>query len=79
MFHLYMGQEVLSAEEMVAYNIGFDLLKYDCTLELKPDQGSSIRSDPQPSPSVRRNRQKTNDRPRSLQSQGNQSEVLDLN
>ena len=26
-FHLYMGQEVLSAEEIVAYDIGLDLLK----------------------------------------------------
>ena len=53
MFHLYMGQEVLSAEEMVAYDIGLDLLKYDCTPE--PDQGSPARSDPQSTPSVRRN------------------------
>ena len=56
MFHLYMGQEVLSAEEVVAYDIGLDLLKYDCTPESKPDQGSLQRLDPQPSPSIQRNR-----------------------
>ena len=27
MFHLYLGQEVLSTEEMVAYDIGLDMLK----------------------------------------------------
>ena len=54
MFHLYMGQEVLSAEEMVAYDIGLDQLKYDCIPkpESELDQGSPTRSDPQPSPSV---------------------------
>ena len=52
MFHFYMGQEVLSVEEMVAYAIGLDLLKYDCTLEPELDRGSSARSDPQPNPSV---------------------------
>ena len=48
LFHHYMGQEVLSTEEIVAYNIGLDLLKYNCTPELDPDQdqGSSTRSDP---------------------------------
>ena len=80
MFHLYMGQEVLSAEKMVAYNIGLDLLKYDYTPELEPepDQGSLARSDPQPSPSVRRNRRKKSDLPESSQSRGNLSEMLDL-
>ena len=33
LFHLYIGQEVLNGEEMVAYEIGLDLLKYDCTPE----------------------------------------------
>ena len=33
LFHLYMGQEVLNGEEMVAYDIGLDLLKYNCTPE----------------------------------------------
>ena len=70
MFHLYMGQEVLSAEEIVAYDIRLDLLKYDCTPkpELEPDQGSPTRSDPQPSPSIQRNRRKKSDGPGSLQS-----------
>ena len=38
LFHLYMGQEVLNGEEMVAYEIGLDLLKYNCTLESDPNQ-----------------------------------------
>ena len=48
LFHLYMGQEVLSREEMIAYDIGLDLLKYDYTPEPDPDQdqGSPTRSDP---------------------------------
>ena len=42
LFHLYMRQEALSGEEMVAYDIGLNLLKYDCTpeLDLDQDQGS---------------------------------------
>ena len=38
LFHLYMGLEVLNGEEMVAYEIGLDLLKYNCTSEPDPDQ-----------------------------------------
>ena len=51
LFHLYAGQELLNGEEMVAYEIGQDLLKYDCTPEPDPDQGqdSPTRSDPTPS------------------------------
>ena len=65
LFHLYMGQEVLNGEEMVAYEIGLDLLKYDCTLEPNPDQGqdSPTRSDPTPSPSAKHNKRKKGDRP----------------
>ena len=37
LFHLYMGQEALNGEEMVAYEIRLDLLKYDCTPESDPD------------------------------------------
>ena len=50
LFHLYMEQELLNGEEMVAYEIGLDLLKYDCTPEPDPDQGqdSPIGSDAQP-------------------------------
>ena len=57
LFHLYMGQEVVNREEMVAYDIGLDLLKYDCTSEPDPDQdqGSPTRLDPERSPSIRRN------------------------
>ena len=70
MFHVYMGHEVLSAEEMVAYDIGLDLLKYDCTLESEPEpnQGSSAWSDLQPSPSVQCNRRKRSNWPGSSQS-----------
>ena len=39
LFHLYMGQELLNGEEMVAYEIGLDLLKYNCTSDPDPDQG----------------------------------------
>ena len=39
LFHLYRGQELLNGEEMVAYEIGLDLLKYDCTPEPDPDHG----------------------------------------
>ena len=56
LFHLYMEQEVLNEEEMVAYEIGLDLLKYDCTPEPDPNQGqdSPTRSDSAPSPSAKR-------------------------
>ena len=69
LFHLYMGQEVLNGEEMVAYEIGLDLLKYDCTPEPDPDQdqGSPTRSDPTPSPSAKHNKQKKGDQPGSSQ------------
>ena len=65
-------------EEIVAYDIELDLLKYDCILELELDQGSPARSDPQPSPSVRWNRLKKSNRPGSSQSRGNLSKTLDL-
>ena len=39
LFHLYVEQELLNGEEMVAYEIGRDLLKYDCTSDPDPDQG----------------------------------------
>ena len=73
LFHLYMGQELLNGEEMVAYEIGLDLLKCNCTPEPDPDQDrdSSTRSNPAPSPSVKHNKQKKGDQPRSLQNQGN--------
>ena len=80
LFHLYMEQEVLSAKEIVAYDIVLDLLKYNCNLEPDPDQDqdSPTRLDPQPSPSVRHNRQKKSDRPGSAQSRGNRSEAPEL-
>ena len=62
----------------MAYDIGLDLLKYDCTPESEPNQGSPTKSDPHPNPFVRRNRRKTSDRPGLLQSLGNRGEVLDL-
>ena len=63
LFHLYMGQEVLNGKKMVAYEIGLDLLKYNCTPELDPDQyqDSPTRSDPALSPSVQHNRKKKSD------------------
>ena len=68
MFHLYMGQEVLNGKEMVAYEIGLDLLKYDCTPEPDPDQDqdSPTRSDSAPSPSAKHNKRKKGDRPGSF-------------
>ena len=80
LFHLYMGQEVLNGEEMVAYETGLDLLKYTCTLESDPDQdwNSPRRSDPAPSPSVRHNREKKSDRPGSSQSRENWNEAREL-
>ena len=60
LFHLYRGQELLSREEMVAYEIGLDLLKYGCTLEPDPDQGQDAPtgSDPTPGPSTKHNKRK---------------------
>ena len=80
LFHLYMGQELLNGEEMVAYEISLDLLKYDCTPDLDPDQGqdSPTRSDPTPSPSAKRNKRKKEDRPGSSQDRGNRNKGKDL-
>ena len=80
LFHLYMGQEVLNEEEIVAYDIELDLLKYDCTPEPDPDQdqGSPIRSDPEHSPSVRRIRRKKSDRLGLSQSRRNRNEAVEL-
>ena len=77
LFHLYMGQEVLNGEEMVAYEIGLDLLKYDCTPEPDPDQNqdSLTRSDPAPSTSAKYNKQKKGDRPGSSQNRGDQNKT----
>ena len=75
LFHLYKGQELLNGEEMVAYKIGLDLLKYDCTPDPDPDQGqdSPTRSDPTPSPSAKHNKWKKEDRPGSSQDRGNRN------
>ena len=80
LFHLYMGQELLNGEEMVAYEIGLDLLKYDCTLEPDPDHGqdSPTRSDPTPSPSAKHNKRKKEDRPGSSQDCRNRNKGKDL-
>ena len=37
-FHLYKKQPVLLPEEVVIYNIGCNLIKYDCTLDWEPEQ-----------------------------------------
>ena len=75
LFHLYKGQELLNGEEMVAYEIGLDLFKYDCTPDPDPDQGqnSPTRSDLTPSPSAKHNKRKKEDRPGSSQDRGNQN------
>ena len=75
-----LGQELLSGEEMVAYEIGLDLLKYGCTPEPDPDQGqdSPTGSDPIPSPSAKHNKQKKGERLDSSQDRGNQSKRKDL-
>ena len=80
LFHLYRGQELLNGEEMVAYEISLDLLKYDCTPEPGPDQGqdSPTRSDPTPSPSAKHNKWKKGDRPGSFQDRGNRNPAKDL-
>ena len=80
LFHLYWGQELLSGEEMVAYEIGLDLLKYGCTPEPDPDQGqdSPTRSDPTPSPSAKHNKRKKGDRPGSSQDRGIRSKTKEL-
>ena len=48
LFHLYMGQELLNGEEMVANEIGLDLFKYNCTSESRPRLPDKIGSDTQP-------------------------------
>ena len=80
LFHLYMGQEVLNGEEMMAYNISLDLLKYNCTPEPDPDQDrdSPTWSDSAPNPSVRPNQWRKSDRPRSSQNRGNWNEAMEL-
>ena len=80
LFHLYMGQELLNGEEMVAYEIRLDLLKYNCTPEPDPDQGedSSTRSDPTPSPSTKHNKRKKEDRPGSSQDRRKRNKGKDL-
>ena len=80
LFHLYMGQEVLNGEEMVAYEIGLDLLKYNCTPEpdLDQDQDSPTRLDPAPSTSAKHNKRKKGDRPRSSQNRGDRNKAKEL-
>ena len=80
LFHLYMGQELFNGEEMVAYEIGLDLLKYDCTPDPDLDQGqdSPSRSDPTPSPSAKHNKRKKEDRPGSSKDRGNRNKTKDL-
>ena len=80
LFHLYKGHELLNGEEMVAYEIGLDLLKYNCTPDPDPDQGqdSPTRSDPIPSPSAKQYKWKKEDRPGSSQDRGNRKKPKDL-
>ena len=80
LFYLYMGQELLNGEEMVAYKIGLDLLKYNCTPEPDPDHGqdSPTRLDPTPSPSAKYNKRKKEDRPGSSQGLRNRNKTKEL-
>ena len=73
LFYLYKGQELLNGKEMVAYEIGLDLLKYDCTPDPNLDQGqdSPMRSDRTPSPFAKHNKRKKEDQPGSSQDRGN--------
>ena len=79
LFYLYVVQEVLLLEEMVAYDIGMDLLKYDCTLEPDPDRYTPLRSDPWPSPITQRSNRKPSDQPESSQSRDIRDEEIGLN
>ena len=65
---------------MVAYEIGLDLLKYNCTPESDPDQDrdSPTRSDPAPSTSAKHNKRKKGDQPGSSQNWGNRNEAKEL-
>ena len=65
---------------MVAYEIGLDLLKYNCTSEPDPDQDwdSPTRSDPAPSTSAKHNKRKKGDRPGSSQNRQNRNEAKQL-
>ena len=78
LFHLYKGQELLSGEEMVAYEIGLDLLKYGCTPDLDQGQDSPTRSNPTPSPSAKHNKRKKGDRPGSSQDRRNRNKTKEL-
>ena len=80
LFHLYMGQEALNREEMVAYEIGLDLLKYNCTPELdsNQDQDSPTRSDPAPSTSAKHNKRKKGDRLGSSPNRGDRNKTKEL-
>ena len=80
LFHLYMGQEVLNKEEIVAYDIGLDLLKYNCTPKPYPEQDwdSPTRLDSTPSPSVRHNWRKKSDRPGLSQNRRKLNEAMEL-
>ena len=37
-FYLYKEQQVLLLEEVIAYEIGYNLIKHDCTPDLEPKQ-----------------------------------------
>ena len=75
---MYVEVEVLLLREIVAYNIGVDLIKYNCTPDPDPDQDTSSRSDLRPSPSTQRSSQKPSNRARSSQSQDIQEERAEL-
>ena len=80
LFHCYMGHEVLNGEEMVAYEIGLDLLKYNYTPEPDPDQAqdSLTRSDPAPNTSTKHNKPKKGDQSGSPQDRGERNKAKEL-
>ena len=80
LFHLYMGQEVLNGKELVAYEIGLDPLKYDCTPKPDPDQDqdSPTRSDPVANTSAKHNKWKKGDRPESSQERADRNKAKEL-
>ena len=76
LFHLYAGQEVLLLEEMVAYDIILNLLKYNYTPD--PDQYTSPKSNPCPNPPIQRSNWKPSNRPGSSQSRDIRDERTEL-
>ena len=80
LFHLYVGHEVLLLGEVVTYDIRLQLLKYNYTPDLEPNEDTSLRSDPnpEPSPPVRHSNWKSRNQAGSSQSRDNRGEGREL-